>query len=64
MSGLKKRFKKVGFIKPVGQEHVTVKPKNGFPLKVDKDVKLMKEVSLVPLKLISAQHLMRSSIVV
>ncbi|CAM9588386.1 unnamed protein product [Chrysoparadoxa australica] len=38
ISGLKKRFDRVGFIKPVGQEHVTVGDK-----RVDKDVSLMKE---------------------
>mmetsp|Transcript_2240 Transcript_2240/g.3037 ORF Transcript_2240/g.3037 Transcript_2240/m.3037 type:complete len:383 (-) Transcript_2240:196-1344(-) len=38
ISGLKKRFKNVGFIKPVGQQHVTV---DG--IRVDKDVQLMKE---------------------
>ena len=40
ISGLKKRFNKVGFIKPVGQQHVDIK-KN---LKVDKDVLLFQEV--------------------
>lgn len=39
LSGLVKRFSKVGFIKPVGQEHV--KTKSG--LKVDKDALLFKE---------------------
>lgn len=39
ISGLQKRFQKVGFIKPVGQRHVKV---NGG-LHVDKDVVLFKE---------------------
>jgi AAA domain len=57
MSGLKKRFNKVGFIKPVGQQHVKVQrsKKNtensinnnkdgaGDDLRVDKDVCLIKE---------------------
>lgn len=40
ISGLRKRFPKVGFIKPVGQQHVTINKK----LKVDKDVILFHEV--------------------
>ena len=40
MSGLRKRYAKVGFIKPVGQEHV--KPA-GQDFSVDKDVELMRE---------------------
>ncbi len=40
ISGLKKRFDNVGFIKPVGQQHIAIK-KN---LKVDKDVVLFHEV--------------------
>mmetsp|Transcript_4118 Transcript_4118/g.6194 ORF Transcript_4118/g.6194 Transcript_4118/m.6194 type:complete len:1216 (+) Transcript_4118:359-4006(+) len=44
VSGLKKRFGKVGFIKPVGQQHVTVKSKElGENIKVDKDVCLVRE---------------------
>jgi dethiobiotin synthetase len=44
MSGLQKRFKKVGFIKPVGQQHVEVKSAQGDEtLRVDKDVCLVKE---------------------
>jgi hypothetical protein len=44
MSGLKKRFNKVGFIKPVGQQHVTVRSENqDGDLRVDKDVCLVKE---------------------
>ena len=39
VSGLIKRFSKVGFIKPVGQEHVNTKA----GLKVDKDALLFKE---------------------
>ncbi|MBI3211294.1 MAG: AAA family ATPase [Simkania negevensis] len=39
LSGLKKRFSHVGFIKPIGQEHIEVSP----DLKVDKDVVLFKE---------------------
>mmetsp|Transcript_12757 Transcript_12757/g.24257 ORF Transcript_12757/g.24257 Transcript_12757/m.24257 type:complete len:507 (-) Transcript_12757:91-1611(-) len=43
MSGLQKRFEKVGFIKPVGQQHVEVKSGTGDTLRVDKDVCLVKE---------------------
>lgn len=39
LSGLKKRFNSVGFIKPVGQQHVQVQS----GLNVDKDVVLFKE---------------------
>ena len=39
VSGLKKRFKHVGFIKPIGQEHVETD--NG--ISVDKDVLLFKD---------------------
>ena len=43
MSGLQKRFNKVGFIKPVGQQHVPVVDKANENLRVDKDVVLMRE---------------------
>lgn len=44
VSGLKKRFNKVGFIKPVGQQHVEVLSENkNATLRVDKDVCLMRE---------------------
>ena len=44
ISGLQKRFGKVGFIKPVGQQHVPVESENlGSSLRVDKDVCLMRE---------------------
>lgn len=44
ISGLKKRFDKVGFIKPVGQQHVPVESANlGKTLRVDKDVCLIRE---------------------
>mmetsp|Transcript_7589 Transcript_7589/g.16423 ORF Transcript_7589/g.16423 Transcript_7589/m.16423 type:complete len:421 (+) Transcript_7589:296-1558(+) len=44
MSGLQKRFAKVGFIKPVGQQHVTVySPTLGEDIRVDKDICLLKE---------------------
>jgi dethiobiotin synthetase len=43
MSGLQKRFNKVGFLKPVGQQHVNVKDKEGRTLRVDKDVVLIRE---------------------
>ena len=46
ISGLQKRFGKVGFIKPVGQQHVEVKSgkgDNNETLRVDKDVCLVKE---------------------
>ncbi|KAL7575839.1 hypothetical protein ACA910_003160 [Epithemia clementina (nom. ined.)] len=43
-SGLKKRFDKVGFIKPVGQQHVPVYSKcRDATIRVDKDVCLVKE---------------------
>lgn len=44
LSGLKKRFDKVGFIKPVGQQHVPVHSSlRNETIRVDKDVCLMKE---------------------
>ena len=45
MSGLKKRYDKVGFIKPVGQQHVEVKSAShsDSTIRVDKDVCLMKD---------------------
>jgi dethiobiotin synthetase len=43
MSGLKKLFAKVGFLKPVGQQHVPVLAENGEELRVDKDVVLIRE---------------------
>ncbi|KAL9190730.1 hypothetical protein ACHAXT_000436 [Thalassiosira profunda] len=44
MSGLQKRFPKVGFIKPVGQQHVTVySPSLDEDIRVDKDICLLKE---------------------
>lgn len=44
MSGLQKRFDKVGFIKPVGQQHVPVHSKSRDSIiRVDKDVCLVKE---------------------
>lgn len=43
MSGLQKRYNKVGFLKPVGQQHVTVKDSENRELQVDKDVVLVKE---------------------
>ncbi len=44
MSGLQKRFPKVGFIKPVGQQHVTVHSETlGQEIRVDKDICLLKE---------------------
>ena len=44
LSGLQKRFQKIGFIKPVGQQHVQVESlKSGNQLRVDKDVELIKE---------------------
>jgi dethiobiotin synthetase len=44
MSGLKKIFPKVGFIKPVGQQHVQVQDSTpNQTLRVDKDVVLMRE---------------------
>jgi len=42
MSGLQKRFGKVGFIKPVGQQHIAVNDE-GSEIRVDKDVQVMKE---------------------
>ena len=44
MSGLQKRYPKVGFIKPVGQQHVTVhSPALQEDIRVDKDICLLKE---------------------
>jgi hypothetical protein len=43
MSGLQKRFNKVGFLKPVGQQHVEVQDASNQSLRVDKDVVLMRE---------------------
>jgi len=45
LSGLSKRFKKIGFVKPVGQQHVAVQSKKqgGKEIRVDKDVELVKE---------------------
>ena len=44
MSGLQKRYGKVGFVKPVGQQHVEVKSgQSDQTLRVDKDVCLVKE---------------------
>lgn len=44
MSGLQKVFPKVGFIKPVGQQHVTVySPTLDEDIRVDKDIVLLKE---------------------
>lgn len=44
VSGLQKRFDKVGFIKPVGQQHVPVQSNNlGKTVRVDKDVCLIRE---------------------
>ena len=43
-AGLQKRFDKIGFLKPVGQQHLTVKSdETGEEVKVDKDVKLVRE---------------------
>lgn len=44
IAGLKRRFQNVGFIKPVGQQHVEV----GGNLKVDKDAVLFKEHFSLP----------------
>ncbi len=44
LSGLQKRYPKVGFIKPVGQQHVPVHSSTlNTTIRVDKDVCLMKE---------------------
>jgi dethiobiotin synthetase len=44
MSGLKKRYDKVGFLKPVGQQHVPVISKNrNEEIRVDKDCVLVHE---------------------
>jgi len=44
MSGLRRRFgPKVGFIKPVGQQHIPLTDERGVSLRVDKDVQVMKE---------------------
>jgi len=43
LSGLTKRFNKVGFMKPVGQQHVPVQTSDGQEVRVDKDAWLMRE---------------------
>jgi len=44
VSGLQKQYGNVGFIKPVGQQHVTVHSESlGEDVRVDKDVVLMRE---------------------
>jgi len=44
LSGLQKRFAKVGFVKPVGQQHVPVQSQTlQKEIRVDKDVCLMRE---------------------
>jgi hypothetical protein len=44
MSGLKKRYDKVGFLKPVGQQHVPVTSANlNREIRVDKDCVLVRE---------------------
>ena len=45
LSGLQKRFDQVGFLKPVGQQHVSVPSNNDSDevIRVDKDVVLMRE---------------------
>lgn len=43
ISGLQKKFEKVGFLKPVGQQHVEVQSDNGKTLRVDKDCYLVRE---------------------
>ena len=42
MSGLQRRFPRVGFMKPVGQQHVSVTC-GSRTVRVDKDVQVMKE---------------------
>lgn len=43
ISGLQKRFDKVGFLKPVGQQHIEVQSDTGKSLRVDKDCYLIRE---------------------
>jgi hypothetical protein len=43
LSGLQKRFEKVGFMKPVGQQSLIVKAEDGQSVTVDKDATLVKE---------------------
>lgn len=43
VAGLKERYKNVGYIKPVGQQHIPVEQKDGTTIRVDKDVRLFKE---------------------
>jgi dethiobiotin synthetase len=43
LSGLQKRFENVGFMKPVGQQSLTVKNAAGKSINVDKDAVLVKE---------------------
>lgn len=43
MSGLQKRYNKIGFLKPVGQQHVGVITNSNQTIRVDKDVVLVRE---------------------
>lgn len=45
LSGLSKYYEKIGFVKPVGQQHVAVQSnkEGGKEIRVDKDVELVKE---------------------
>jgi BioD-like phosphotransacetylase family protein len=43
LSGLQKRFDKVGFMKPVGQQSLQVAQENGELINIDKDAVLVKE---------------------
>lgn len=43
LSGLQKRYNKVGFLKPVGQQHVPVVGHDNRTIRVDKDVCLVRE---------------------
>lgn len=43
MSGLQKRFDRVGFMKPVGQKCITMTDETGCEANVDKDVAVLRE---------------------
>ena len=44
LQGLKHRYEDIGFLKPVGQQSVQVTGSDGKILRVDKDVRVAKEV--------------------
>ena len=44
VQGMKNRFTDVGFMKPIGQDAVTVRDAKGFARRVDRDTPLFKEM--------------------